>query len=289
MRQLKITKSITNRDSQSIEKYLQEIGKVEMVTPEEEVELARLIRQGDQEALERLVSANLRFVVSVAKKYQNLGLPLNDIINEGNLGLVKAAQRFDETRGFKFISYAVWWIRQSIIQAIAENSRLVRLPLNKVGSLTKINKAFSALEQEYEREPTAEELAQSLDIGEDEVKTTLSVASRHVSMDAPFEEGESNSLIDVLENPDAESADAEMEYRYSLSVETERSLATLTEREREVIKLFYGIGVENPMTLSDIGETLGLTRERVRQIKDKSISKLRAETRSGALKEYLCQ
>lgn len=289
MRQLKITKSITNRDSQSIEKYLQEIGKVEMVTPEEEVELARLIRQGDQEALERLVSANLRFVVSVAKKYQNLGLPLNDIINEGNLGLVKAAQRFDETRGFKFISYAVWWIRQSIIQAIAENSRLVRLPLNKVGSLTKINKAFSALEQEFEREPTAEELAESLDIGEDEVKTTLSVASRHVSMDAPFEEGESNSLIDVLENPDAESADAEMEYRYSLSVETERSLATLTEREREVIKLFYGIGVENPMTLSDIGETLGLTRERVRQIKDKSISKLRAETRSGALKEYLCQ
>lgn len=289
MRQLKITKSITNRDSQSIEKYLQEIGKVEMVTPEEEVELARLIRQGRQDALERLVSANLRFVVSVAKKYQNLGLPLNDIINEGNLGLVKAAQRFDETRGFKFISYAVWWIRQSIIQAIAENSRLVRLPLNKVGSLTKINKAFSALEQEFEREPTAEELAKSLDIGEDEVKTTLSVASRHVSMDAPFEEGESNSLIDVLVNPHAESADAEMEYRYSLSVETERSLATLTEREREVIKLFYGIGVENPMTLSDIGETLGLTRERVRQIKDKSISKLRAETRSGALKEYLCQ
>lgn len=289
MRQLKITKSITNRDSQSIEKYLQEIGKVEMVTPEEEVELARRIRQGDQESLERLVSANLRFVVSVAKKYQNLGLPLNDIINEGNLGLVKAAQRFDETRGFKFISYAVWWIRQSIIQAIAENSRLVRLPLNKVGSLTKINKAFSALEQEFEREPTAEELANSLDIGEDEVKTTLSVASRHVSMDAPFEEGESNSLIDVLENPGAESADAEMEYRYSLSVETERSLSTLTEREREVIKLFYGIGVENPMTLSDIGEALGLTRERVRQIKDKSISKLRVEARSGALKEYLCQ
>lgn len=288
MRQLKITKSITNRDSQSIEKYLQEIGKVDMVTPEEEVELARRIRTGDQAALERLVSANLRFVVSVAKKYQNLGLPLNDIINEGNLGLVKAAQRFDETRGFKFISYAVWWIRQSIIQAIAENSRLVRLPLNKVGSLTKINKAFSALEQEFEREPTAEELANSLEIGEDEVKTTLSVASRHVSMDAPFEEGESNSLIDVLINPDAESADTEMEYRYSLSVETERSLSTLTEREREVIKLFYGIGVDNPMTLSDIGETLGLTRERVRQIKDKSISKLRAEARSGALKEYLC-
>lgn len=289
MRQLKITKSITNRDSQSIEKYLQEIGKVDMVTPEEEVELAMKIREGDQASLERLVSANLRFVVSVAKKYQNLGLPLNDIINEGNLGLVKAAQRFDETRGFKFISYAVWWIRQSIIQAIAENSRLVRLPLNKVGSLTKINKAFSALEQEFEREPTAEELAECLEIGEDEVKTTLSVASRHVSMDAPFEEGESNSLIDVLENPDADSADQEMDYHYSLKVETERSLSTLTEREREVIKMFYGISMENPMTLSDIGEALGLTRERVRQIKDKSISKLRAEARSGALKEYLCQ
>jgi RNA polymerase primary sigma factor len=218
-----------------------------------------------------------------------LGLPLNDLINEGNLGLVKAAQRFDETRGFKFISYAVWWIRQSIIQAIAENSRLVRLPLNKVGSLTKINKAFSALEQEFEREPTAEELANSLDIGEDEVKTTLAVASRHVSMDAPFEEGESNSLIDVLENPDAQNADFEMDYTYSLSVETERSLSLLTEREREVLKLFYGIGVDNAMTLSDIGETLGLTRERVRQIKDKSINKLRAEARSGSLKEYLCQ
>lgn len=289
MRQLKITKSITNRDSQSIEKYLQEIGRVDMVTPEEEVELARRIRMGDQASLERLVSANLRFVVSVAKKYQNLGLPLNDLINEGNLGLVKAAQRFDETRGFKFISYAVWWIRQSIIQAIAENSRLVRLPLNKVGSLTKINKAFSALEQEYEREPTAEELANCLEIGEDEVKTTLAVASRHVSMDAPFEEGESNSLIDVLENPDARNADHEMDYTYSLSVETERSLSLLTEREREVLKLFYGIGVDNAMTLSDIGETLGLTRERVRQIKDKSINKLRAEARSGSLKEYLCQ
>ncbi len=289
MRQLKITKSITNRDSQSIEKYLQEIGRVDMVTPEEEVELARRIRTGDQLSLERLVSANLRFVVSVAKKYQNLGLPLNDLINEGNLGLVKAAQRFDETRGFKFISYAVWWIRQSIIQAIAENSRLVRLPLNKVGSLTKINKAFSALEQEFEREPTAEELANCLEIGEDEVKTTLAVASRHVSMDAPFEEGESNSLIDVLENPDAQNADHEMDYTYSLSVETERSLSLLTEREREVLKLFYGIGVENAMTLSDIGETLGLTRERVRQIKDKSINKLRAEARSGSLKEYLCQ
>lgn len=289
MRQLKITKSITNRDSQSIEKYLQEIGRVDMVTPEEEVDLARRIRLGDQQALERLVSANLRFVVSVAKKYQNLGLPLNDLINEGNLGLVKAAQRFDETRGFKFISYAVWWIRQSIIQAIAENSRLVRLPLNKVGSLTKINKAFSALEQEFEREPTAEELANSLDIGEEEVKTTLAVASRHVSMDAPFEEGESNSLIDVLENHDALNADHAMDYTYSLSVETERSLSLLTEREREVLKLFYGIGVDNAMTLSDIGETLGLTRERVRQIKDKSINKLRAEARSGSLKEYLCQ
>ncbi|MDX2001457.1 MAG: RNA polymerase sigma factor RpoD/SigA [Chitinophagales bacterium] len=289
MRQLKITKSITNRDSQSIEKYLQEIGKVELVTPEEEVELARKIRQGDQNALERLTSANLRFVVSVAKKYQNLGLPLNDLINEGNLGLVKAAQRFDETKGFKFISYAVWWIRQSIIQAIAENSRLVRLPLNKVGSLTKINKAFSALEQEFEREPTPDELAECLEMGAEEVKTTLGLAGRHVSMDAPFNEEDGNSLVDVLVNPDADLADAGVEYHFSLQVETERTLATLTERERGVLKLFYGIGVDNPMTLSDIGEVMGLTRERVRQIKDKSINKLRASSRSQSLKAYLAQ
>jgi RNA polymerase primary sigma factor len=289
MRQLKITKSITNRDSQSIEKYLQEIGKVELVTPEEEVELARRIRTGDQVALEKLTSANLRFVVSVAKKYQNLGLPLNDLINEGNLGLVKAAQRFDETKGFKFISYAVWWIRQSIIQAIAENSRLVRLPLNKVGSLTKINKAFSALEQEFEREPTPDELAECLDMGTEEVKTTLGLAGRHISMDAPFNEEDGNSLVDVLENPDAEHADAGVEYHFSLRVETERTLATLTERERGVLKLFYGIGVDNPMTLSDIGEAMGLTRERVRQIKDKSINKLRASSRSQSLKAYLAK
>ena len=289
MRQLKITKQVTNRETASLDKYLQEIGKVDLITADEEVELAQRIKAGDQRALEKLTKANLRFVVSVAKQYQNQGLTLPDLINEGNLGLIKAAQRFDETRGFKFISYAVWWIRQSIIQAIAENSRLVRLPLNKVGSLTKINKAFSALEQEFEREPTAEELANCLEICEDEVKTTLAVASRHVSMDAPFEEGESNSLIDVLENPDAQNADHEMDYTYSLSVETERSLSLLTEREREVLKLFYGIGVDNAMTLSDIGETLGLTRERVRQIKDKSINKLRAEARSGSLKEYLCQ
>ena len=289
MRQLKITKSITNRDSQSIEKYLQEIGKVELVTPEEEVNLARRIRQGDQIALERLTSANLRFVVSVAKKYQNLGLPLNDLINEGNLGLVKAAQRFDETKGFKFISYAVWWIRQSIIQAIAENSRLVRLPLNKVGSLTKINKAFSALEQEFEREPTPDELAETLEMGTEEVKTTLGLAGRHISMDAPFNDEDGNSLVDILENPDAAAADEGVEYHFSLKVETERTLATLTDRERGVLKLFYGIGVDNPMTLSDIGEVMGLTRERVRQIKDKSITKLRASTRSQSLKAYLCQ
>ena len=289
MRQLKITKSITNRDSQSIEKYLQEIGKVELVTPEEEVNRARRIRQGDQIALERLTSANLRFVVSVAKKYQNLGLPLNDLINEGNLGLVKAAQRFDETKGFKFISYAVWWIRQSIIQAIAENSRLVRLPLNKVGSLTKINKAFSALEQEFEREPTPDELAETLEMGTEEVKTTLGLAGRHISMDAPFNDEDGNSLVDILENPDAAAADEGVEYHFSLKVETERTLATLTDRERGVLKLFYGIGVDNPMTLSDIGEVMGLTRERVRQIKDKSITKLRASTRSQSLKAYLCQ
>ncbi len=287
MRQLKITKSITNRESQSIEKYLQEIGKVDLLTAEDEVDLARRIKQGDQEALEKLVSANLRFVVSVAKQYQNRSLSLNDLINEGNLGLVKAAQRFDETRGFKFISYAVWWIRQSIIQALAEQSRLVRLPLNKIGSLTKIHKAFSELEQQYEREPSSEELASILDIAPEEVKTTLSVASTHVSVDAPFVDGESNSLLDVLENSDASKADEGLEYRDSLRIETERTLSTLTERQREVIKLFYGIGVEHPMTLEDIGEKFGLTRERVRQIKDKAINKLRATSRSNSLKAYL--
>lgn len=287
MRQLKITKSITNRESQSLEKYLQEIGKVDLLTPEEEVELAKRIKQGDQAALEKLTKANLRFVVSVAKQYQNQGLSLSDLINEGNLGLIKAAQRFDETRGFKFISYAVWWIRQSILQALAEQSRIVRLPLNKVGSLNKINKAFSELEQEYEREPSPEELAEQLEISTEEVETTLGVAARHVSMDAPFVEGEDNSLLDVLENTATPNTDSALEYRESLRREIERSLSTLTERQCDVIKLYFGIGVEHPMSLEDIGEKFGLTRERVRQIKDKAINKLRSANRSKLLKHYL--
>ncbi len=287
MRQLKITKSITNRESQSLEKYLQEIGKVDLLTPEEEVELAKRIKQGDQAALEKLTKANLRFVVSVAKQYQNQGLSLSDLINEGNLGLIKAAQRFDETRGFKFISYAVWWIRQSILQALAEQSRIVRLPLNKVGSLNKINKAFSELEQEYEREPSSDELAEMLDIPTEEVETTLGVAARHVSMDAPFVEGEDNSLLDVLENSSTPETDQELDYNQSLRREIERSLSTLTERQCDVIKLYFGIGVEHPMSLEDIGEKFGLTRERVRQIKDKAINKLRSANRSKLLKGYL--
>ncbi len=287
MRQLKITKSITNRESQSLEKYLQEIGKVDLLTPEEEVDLAKRIKQGDQIALEKLTKANLRFVVSVAKQYQNQGLSLSDLINEGNLGLIKAAQRFDETRGFKFISYAVWWIRQSILQALAEQSRIVRLPLNKVGSLNKINKAFSELEQTYEREPSPEELAELLEITSDEVETTLGVAARHVSMDAPFVEGEDNSLLDVLENTAMPGTDQHLEYADSLRREIERSLSTLTDRQCDVIKLYFGIGVEHPMSLEDIGEKFGLTRERVRQIKDKAINKLRATSRSKLLKSYL--
>ncbi len=287
MRQLKITKSITNRESQSLEKYLQEIGKVDLLTPEEEVELAKRIKQGDQAALEKLTKANLRFVVSVAKQYQNQGLSLSDLINEGNLGLIKAAQRFDETRGFKFISYAVWWIRQSILQALAEQSRIVRLPLNKVGSLNKINKAFSELEQEYEREPSPEELAEMLDIPTEEVETTLGVAARHVSMDAPFVEGEDNSLLDVLENSATPETDQALEYNESLRREIERSLATLTDRQCDVIKLYFGIGVEHPMSLEDIGEKFGLTRERVRQIKDKAINKLCSANRSKLLRNYL--
>jgi RNA polymerase primary sigma factor len=287
MRQLKITKSITNRESQSLEKYLQEIGKVDLLTPEEEVDLAKRIKQGDQIALEKLTKANLRFVVSVAKQYQNQGLSLSDLINEGNLGLIKAAQRFDETRGFKFISYAVWWIRQSILQALAEQSRIVRLPLNKVGSLNKINRAFSELEQEYEREPSADELAELLEITTEEVETTLGVAARHVSMDAPFVEGEDNSLLDVLENANTPGTDSSLEYSESLRREIERSLSTLTERQCDVIKLYFGIGVEHPMSLEDIGEKFGLTRERVRQIKDKAINKLRSASRSKLLKHYL--
>jgi RNA polymerase primary sigma factor len=289
MRQLKISKSITNRESQSIEKYLQEIGREDLLTPEEEVELARRIRQGDQTALEKLTRANLRFVVSVAKQYQNNSLSLNDLINEGNLGLVKAAQKFDETRGFKFISYAVWWIRQSIIQALAEHSRMVRLPLNKVGSLTKINKVFSELEQKFQREPTPDEVALVMGITVEEVEATLGISARHVSMDAPFTDGESNALIDVLENANAEQADKKLDYFESLKDETERTLASLTEREKEVIKLFFGIGVEHPMTLEDIGDQLGITRERIRQIKDKAITKLRSQSRSKALKAYLGQ
>ena len=287
MRQLKITKSITNRESQSLEKYLQEIGKVDLLTPEEEVDLAKRIKQGDQIALEKLTKANLRFVVSVAKQYQNQGLSLSDLINEGNLGLIKAAQRFDETRGFKFISYAVWWIRQSILQALAEQSRIVRLPLNKVGSLNKINKAFSELEQQFEREPSAEELADMLEITTDEVETTLGVAARHVSMDAPFVEGEDNSLLDVLENTAMPGTDQHLEYADSLRREIERSLGTLTDRQADVIKLYFGLGIEHPMSLEDIGDKFGLTRERVRQIKDKAINKLRATNRSKLLKNYL--
>ncbi len=287
MRQLKITKSITNRESQSLEKYLQEIGKVDLLTPEEEVELAKRIKKGDEIALEKLTKANLRFVVSVAKQYQNQGLSLSDLINEGNLGLIKAAQRFDETRGFKFISYAVWWIRQSILQALAEQSRIVRLPLNKVGSLNKINRAFSELEQNYEREPSADELAEQLEISAEEVETTLAVASRHVSVDAPFVEGEDNSLLDVLENDKTPNTDEDLDYTQSLSKEINRSLNSLTERQCDVIKLYYGIGLKHPMSLEDIGDKFGLTRERVRQIKDKAINKLRTTNRSKLLKNYL--
>ncbi len=287
MRQLKITKSITNRESQSLEKYLQEIGKVDLLTAEEEVDLAKKIKQGDERALEKLTKANLRFVVSVAKQYQNQGLSLSDLINEGNLGLIKAGQRFDETRGFKFISYAVWWIRQSILQALAEQSRIVRLPLNKVGSLNKINKAFSALEQQYEREPSPEELAEVLEINTEEVETTLGIAARHVSVDAPFVEGEDNSLLDVIPNSGASATDDALEYKDSLRKEIDRSLSTLTDRQKDVIKLYFGIGVEHPMSLEDIGERFSLTRERVRQIKDKAINKLRGATRSKLLKSYL--
>lgn len=286
MRQLKITRSITNRESASLEKYLQEIAKVDLITAEEEVELARRIKNGDSEALEKLTKANLRFVVSVAKQYQNQGLSLPDLINEGNLGLIKAAQRFDETRGFKFISYAVWWIRQSILQALAEQSRIVRLPLNKVGSLNKINKAFAQLEQQYEREPTAEELADLLDVSRDEVRSTISVASRHVSMDAPFQEGEDGSLMDVLKNPNAVNADRDVAHVESLRLEIERSLTLLTDRQSEVLRLFFGIGVQ-PVSLEDIAERFNLTRERVRQIKDKAITKLRSTNRSKVLKTYL--
>ncbi len=287
MRQLKITKSITNRESASFDKYLQEIGKEELINAEMEVILAQKIKQGDQAALEKLTKANLRFVVSVAKQYQNQGLSLPDLINEGNLGLIKAGQRFDETRGFKFISYAVWWIRQSILQALAEQSRIVRLPLNQVGSLNKINKAFSKLEQEFERAPSAEELADVLEIPEEKVADTMRIAGRHVSMDAPFVQGEDNSLLDVLVNHDSPRADSEL-MNESLQMEIERSLSTLTERERDVIKLFFGIAMKtHGLTLEEIGAKFDLTRERVRQIKEKAIRRLRHTSRSKLLKAYL--
>lgn len=285
MRQLKITKSITNRESASLDKYLQEIGKEELITVEEEVELAQRIKKGDQAALEKLTRANLRFVVSVAKQYQNQGLSLPDLINEGNLGLIKAAEKFDETRGFKFISYAVWWIRQSILQALAEQSRIVRLPLNQVGSLNKINKAYSKFEQEHERRPSPEELAEQLELPADKVADTLRVSGRHVSVDAPFVDGEDNSLLDVLINNDSPSADRVL-IDESLSREIERSLTTLTEREADIIRMFFGISCQE-MTLEEIGERFGLTRERVRQIKEKAIRRLRHTSRSKLLKTYL--
>ena len=287
MRQLKITKSITNRESQSLEKYLQEIGKVELIGPEEEVKLAIRIKQGDQQALEKLTKANLRFVVSVAKQYQNQGLTLPDLINEGNLGLIKAAQRFDETRGFKFISYAVWWIRQSILQSLAEQSRIVRLPLNKVGLTNRIQKAYSQLEQEFEREPSAEELADMLELDIEEVTSTLGIGGRHVSVDTPLSEGEDSTLLDVLENHNADRAESNIEHKESLKQEIDRSMQSLTERQKEVICFFFGIGVDHPMSLEDIGQRFHLTRERVRQIKDKAITKMRTNGRSESLKTYL--
>jgi RNA polymerase primary sigma factor len=287
MRQLKITKSITNRESPSLEKYLQEIGKVDLISAEEEVRLASLIRKGDQKALDRLTKANLRFVVSVAKQYQNQGLTLPDLINEGNLGLIKAAHRFDETKGFKFISYAVWWIRQSILQAIAEQARIVRLPLNKVGLTNRVQKAFSQLEQEFEREPSVEEVAEMLDMEAEEVSASLGTNARHVSVDSPFSEGEESTLLDVLENPNAEKTDEYLDHHVSMKMEIDRHLETLTERQKEVICYFFGIGVDHPLSLEDIGQRYNLTRERVRQIKDKAIGKLKSHNRTKELRVFL--
>jgi RNA polymerase primary sigma factor len=287
MRQLKISKSITNRESQSLEKYLQEIGKVEMISAEEEVRLAKLIRNGDQQALEKLTKANLRFVVSVAKQYQNQGLSLPDLINEGNLGLIKAAQRFDETRGFKFISYAVWWIRQSIIQSLAEQARIVRLPLNKVGLTNKVSKAVQTLEQQYEREPSVEEISEFLDMGTDEIVASLGNSFRHVSMDMPLTEGEDSTLIDVMQNPNATATDEQLAHIDSMKQEIERSLRQLTARQQEVIRLFFGIDEDHALSLEEIGSRFGITRERVRQIKDKAITKLRSTSRSVHLKSYM--
>jgi RNA polymerase primary sigma factor len=285
MRQLKITKSITNRDSSSLEKYLQDVGKEEMITAEEEVELAQRIKKGDRAALERLTKANLRFVISVAKQYQFQGLSLPDLINEGNLGLIKAAERFDETKGFKFISYAVWWIRQSILQAIAEQSRVVRLPLNKVGSLNKIHKAYSTLEQQFDRSPTAEELAIYVDLPKDKVEDTLQLSGKPLSVDAPFAEGEEGSLLDVMENTDSPTADSNL-LDESLTKEVERTLSILPDKEKLVIKYYYGIG-GTELSLEEIGEELNLTRERVRQIKEKAIRRLRHSSKNKLLKKYL--
>ena len=286
MRQLKITKSITNRENASLEKYLQEIGREGLINAEEEVKPARLIKKGDQAALEKLTRANLRFVVSVAKQYQNQGLSLPDLINEGNLGLIKAAKRFDETRGFKFISYAVWWIRQSIMQALAEQSRIVRLPINQLGSVNKIRKTFSQLEQQFEREPSNSELSEALEMTEESVANTMKISGKHVSVDAPFVTGEEHSLLDVLENPDSPLADNTL-MNESLNQEINRSLATLTQREADVVKLFYGIGCSHAYTLDEIGAKFDLTKERVRQIKEKAIRRLRHNSRSKLLKSYL--
>ena len=286
MRQLKITKQVTNRETASLDKYLQEIGKVELITADEEVELAQRIKAGDQRALEKLTKANLRFVVSVSKQYQNQGLTLPDLFNEGNLGLIKAAQRFDETRGFKFISYAVWWIRQSILQALAEQSRIVRLPLNKIGSINKINKAYASLEQQHERPPSAEEIATRLEMSEMDVKESLRNSGRHVSMDAPLVEGEDSNLYDVLNSHDSPNPDDDLMVD-SLRTEIERSLSTLTPREGDVIRLYFGLNGQHPLTLEEIGEKFDLTRERVRQIKEKAIRRLKHATRSKILKTYL--
>lgn len=286
MRQLKITKQVTNRETASLDKYLQEIGKVDLITADEEVELAQRIKAGDQRALEKLTKANLRFVVSVAKQYQNQGLTLPDLINEGNLGLIKAAKRFDETRGFKFISYAVWWIRQSILQALAEQSRIVRLPLNKIGSINKINKMFAFLEQSHERPPSAEEIAKELDMTVNDVKESMKNSGRHVSMDAPLVEGEDSNLYDVLRSGESPNPDRQLLHE-SLRIEIERALETLTPREADVIRLYFGLGDQHPMTLEEIGETFDLTRERVRQIKEKAIRRLKHTSRSKILKTYL--
>jgi RNA polymerase primary sigma factor len=286
MRQLKITKQVMNRETASLDKYLQEIGKVELITAEEEVALAQRIKQGDRAALEKLTKANLRFVVSVSKQYQNQGLSLPDLINEGNLGLIKAAQRFDETRGFKFISYAVWWIRQSILQALAEQSRIVRLPLNKIGSINKINKAYARLEQIFEREPNAEEIAEVLEVSETEVKESMKNAGRHVSMDAPLIQDEENNMYDVLRSEEAITPETELLYE-SLRKEIDRAISTLTQREMDVVKLYFGLNGSHPMTLEEIGEKFDLTRERVRQIKEKAIRRLKHNSRSKILKSYL--